>query len=200
MASYWSTPCFKGRTFKLCVLTRWDFNFCVRGSPLRGWLELSVPLYHQFIKLHVSPGERRLRPLTLGPTKVWNDLNWRSKEWCVSSAHADWLISVCGSNLCDALIKLSVHHQNTPQSLRKWTRCSSQTTENVKNLYFLASCSHSGSFFFFFFLSWCGVWRWKRLVKRTEDDAICQMFHWFPHVVFSFWSYSTVDRKVKSYS
>ena len=26
----------KGRTFKLCVLTKWDFNFCVRSSPLRG--------------------------------------------------------------------------------------------------------------------------------------------------------------------
>ena len=30
------TPGCKGRTFKLCVLTRWDFNFCVRSSPLRG--------------------------------------------------------------------------------------------------------------------------------------------------------------------
>ena len=36
MAIYWLTPGFKGRTFKLCVLTRWDFNFCVRSSPLRG--------------------------------------------------------------------------------------------------------------------------------------------------------------------
>ena len=36
MAIYWFTPGFKGRTFKLCVLTRWDFNFCVRSSPLRG--------------------------------------------------------------------------------------------------------------------------------------------------------------------
>ena len=36
MAIYWPTPGFKGRTFKLCVLTRWDFNFCVRGSPPRG--------------------------------------------------------------------------------------------------------------------------------------------------------------------
>ena len=35
MAIYWPTPDFKGRTFKLCVLTRWDFNFCVRSSPLR---------------------------------------------------------------------------------------------------------------------------------------------------------------------
>ena len=26
------TPGFKGRTFKLCVLTRRDFNFCVRSS------------------------------------------------------------------------------------------------------------------------------------------------------------------------
>ena len=36
MAIYRPTPDFKGRTFKLCVLTRWDFNFCVRSSPLRG--------------------------------------------------------------------------------------------------------------------------------------------------------------------
>ena len=35
LAIYWPTPGFKGRTFKLCVLTRWDFNFCVRSSPLR---------------------------------------------------------------------------------------------------------------------------------------------------------------------
>ena len=35
IAIYWPTPGFKGRTFKLCVLARWDFNFCVRSSPLR---------------------------------------------------------------------------------------------------------------------------------------------------------------------
>ena len=35
-AIYWPTPGFKGRTFRVCVLTRWDFNFCVRSSPLRG--------------------------------------------------------------------------------------------------------------------------------------------------------------------
>ena len=33
---YWPTPGFKGRTVKLCALTRWDFNFRVRSSPLRG--------------------------------------------------------------------------------------------------------------------------------------------------------------------
>ena len=36
MAIYWPTPGFEGKTFKLCVLTRWDFNFCVLSSPLRG--------------------------------------------------------------------------------------------------------------------------------------------------------------------
>ena len=36
MATYWPTPGSKGRTFKLCVLNRWDFNFCVRSSPLLG--------------------------------------------------------------------------------------------------------------------------------------------------------------------
>ena len=36
MAKHWPTPGFTGRTFKPCVLTRWDFNFCVRSSPLRG--------------------------------------------------------------------------------------------------------------------------------------------------------------------
>ena len=30
MAIYSPTPGFKGRTFKLCVLIRWNFNFCVR--------------------------------------------------------------------------------------------------------------------------------------------------------------------------
>ena len=36
MAVYWPTPGYKGRTFQLCVLTRCDFNFCIRSSPLRG--------------------------------------------------------------------------------------------------------------------------------------------------------------------
>ena len=35
MAIYLPTPGFKGRAFKLYVLTRWDFNFCIRSSPLR---------------------------------------------------------------------------------------------------------------------------------------------------------------------
>ena len=29
----------KGRTSKLCVLNKWDFNFCVCSSPLRGFMQ-----------------------------------------------------------------------------------------------------------------------------------------------------------------
>ena len=36
MAIHRPTPGFKGRTLKFRVLTRWDFNFCVRSNPLRG--------------------------------------------------------------------------------------------------------------------------------------------------------------------
>ena len=28
-------PGYKGKPFKLCVLKGWDFDFCVRSSPLR---------------------------------------------------------------------------------------------------------------------------------------------------------------------
>ena len=36
MTIYWPAPGFKGRTPKLCVLTRWDFNFCIHSSALKG--------------------------------------------------------------------------------------------------------------------------------------------------------------------
>ena len=37
MAIYWPTPEFKRRLFKLCVLSRWDFTFCVRTSLPTDW-------------------------------------------------------------------------------------------------------------------------------------------------------------------
>ena len=36
MAIYWPISGFTGGTFKLCVLNKWDSNFCVRSSPQRG--------------------------------------------------------------------------------------------------------------------------------------------------------------------
>ena len=49
MAIYWPTPGFKGRTFKLCVLTRWDFNFSASAAPHCGAFgskRLKVSLYN----------------------------------------------------------------------------------------------------------------------------------------------------------
>ena len=36
--------------------------------------------------------------------KKLDNNGWRSEEWCVSSARADWLLAVCHSNLGDKLI------------------------------------------------------------------------------------------------
>ena len=38
MYGYISLPTlgFEGRTFQLCVLNRWEFNFCVCSFPLQG--------------------------------------------------------------------------------------------------------------------------------------------------------------------
>ena len=51
MAIYRPTPGLKGRTFKLCALTRWDFNFCVRSSPLRGRTNQLTFLVHSHLLL-----------------------------------------------------------------------------------------------------------------------------------------------------
>ena len=51
MAIYWPTPGFKGRNFKLFVLNRWDFNFCVRSSPLQ---ETSLERMHSWTKVKLS--------------------------------------------------------------------------------------------------------------------------------------------------
>ena len=50
--------------FKLCVLTRWDFNFCIRSSPLRGScikassksVTLSPNTFHRYKKKKKSGG------------------------------------------------------------------------------------------------------------------------------------------------
>ena len=93
MAIYWPTPGFKGRTFKLCVLTRWDFNFCVRSFPLRGLDKTSVRRTH--IKLERGPDFQGtamgllLSALSIGAPKaqVFNinqKLNFSGKctGWC----------------------------------------------------------------------------------------------------------------------
>ena len=51
MSIHWAIPGFKGRTFKLCVLTRWDFNFCVGSSPLRDSLDNQsyTPTYYALV-------------------------------------------------------------------------------------------------------------------------------------------------------
>ena len=54
---------FKGRTFKLCVLTKWDFDFCVRSSSLRWFLHNGKRREHsQFQTVKFCNSDSALRP------------------------------------------------------------------------------------------------------------------------------------------
>ena len=72
MVIYWPTPGLKGRTFKLCVLTRGDFNFCIHSSPLRGLRKKKLTLLSTFqnaTSASASPTRshrRRLPPASCG--------------------------------------------------------------------------------------------------------------------------------------
>ena len=57
------TPGFKGRTFKLCVLTRWDFNFCLRSFSLRG--EASVMILSRNMSKSVGESRHPIRTPTV---------------------------------------------------------------------------------------------------------------------------------------
>ena len=98
-------------------------------------------------RVKMSPGEKVLCQLVQGLTEVsWhpsvcrhlslNDSSsqrkWvnslteteKSKEGCVSSVCADWIITVCHSNLSNMLITLSgqtLGHRPTPCTRRSWT-------------------------------------------------------------------------------
>ena len=43
---------FSGRTFKVCVLTKWDFNSCVRSSPLRVTFVILARLNRHCMRKH----------------------------------------------------------------------------------------------------------------------------------------------------
>ena len=81
----------KGRTFKLCVLTRWDFNFCVRSSPLRGRERererererayVSVANVTPHVKGREARSKWRYRGGSWGVGVGWGDfLNWAALQ------------------------------------------------------------------------------------------------------------------------
>ena len=124
MAIYWPTPDFKGRTFQLCVLTRWDFNFCVRSSPLRGLGErffsfigptvlnsllvhCTYPLYFRFV-LPVCLCPRVHCPFysVLVSNSVFMSLS--TVFHSINSLDNCPFFSLCSSDLISALLVLSM--------------------------------------------------------------------------------------------
>ena len=65
----------KGRTFKLCVLTRWDFNFCVRSSPLRGKGK-AAGVGNILPELVQAGAEAVITALTTICNKIWQTGEW----------------------------------------------------------------------------------------------------------------------------
>ena len=76
----------KGRTFKLCVLTRWDFNFCVRSSPLRGFQQ------HRPTTTAVCFNNTNQRPLQCISATPTND------QCSVFQQHRPTTTAVCFNN------------------------------------------------------------------------------------------------------
>ena len=81
MAIYWPTPGCKGRTFKLCVLKKWDFNFCIRSSPLIS--HLSYPSTARVVgALHtISKPVASIFPCSPLPSGTWRTPGL-SITWC----------------------------------------------------------------------------------------------------------------------
>ena len=104
MAIYWPTPGFKGRTFKFCVPTGWDFNFCVRSSPLRGRPEDKLlRMLEEALKLGL---ETKRRHETSFPVESKNMLK---------------NVTTCG---------LAEPSKSTPSQLWRWYHCETQVTRS----------------------------------------------------------------------
>ena len=106
MAIYLPNPGYKGRTFELCVLTRWKFNFCVRNSPQRG-NNSSISnvknyydcyyYYHYYYDYHAHPISDKCKSEairnTSKRTKHVDDGN-KISEYHETPAHQDWSVNM----------------------------------------------------------------------------------------------------------
>ena len=135
MAIYWPTPGFKGRTFKLCVFTRWDCNFCVRSSPLRGFnTTLDVILICGYVPPQGSPYYdtaecNRRNDLIDKCTYTWSlGEMWRfpfNVVWGHKGADIQ-LPSQCGRKW----LSPAIHRPSQPNSLMSQSRLSQDDTLN----------------------------------------------------------------------
>ena len=121
MAIYWPTPGFKRRTFKLCVLTRWDFNFCVRSPLLRGlvfrscwkvYRVFTISLFGCFWSLLPSPSVNHTAVGYSG-CRLESPVCWETKtvkrDGCtINSTQEFW--SQLNSNLWPVNITLLLRH------------------------------------------------------------------------------------------
>ena len=88
MAIYWPTPGYKGRTFKLCVLTRWDFNFCIAAPHCGCWVRsghTGVWVSGSGVRVTAAPKAVRVSNRVRSDqwvTRCW--CFWRGKVWSLT--------------------------------------------------------------------------------------------------------------------
>ena len=159
MAIYWPTPGFKGRTFKLWVLTRWDFNFCVRSSPLRGHIKTCLdPKYN----------------ITLGPTILTKPASRLSADWW-----SKWLLKTIMNSPFSSFLRLTYHDLHIIGLLVGWCFEPSQPRRIISGLKtnFSPSPSYSAyksrnhQILFSFFLFFTETTRCQNITYKDYDNT-----------------------------
>ena len=93
IAIQWPTPGLKGRAFKLCAVNRWDFNFCVRSSPLRSWPHVRHKhgSAHVFGRLFCHSYPISVRWVEIPPKDSLDCRTEMTTEWVECPVCACWL-------------------------------------------------------------------------------------------------------------
>ena len=112
MAIYWPTPGFKGRTLKLCIFTRWDFNLCVHSSPLRvcstnklSQLPMTRTAFNLARSLHVQVKKKVSvggKTTQLYPPSCYDPLPPASRSWPSSQCCSGSLFECSAQHACSS--------------------------------------------------------------------------------------------------
>ena len=122
MAIYWPTQGFKGRTFELCVLTRWDFNFCIRSSPLPGGGERERERENSQYNRTTHTGRIAIIAMAAAAAPpTWGEQNWQFPvlQQTANNVHVTWH---AGSLLTRTPLRISTVCWKQSLSTTLWCR------------------------------------------------------------------------------
>ena len=128
VAINWTSPGFKGRTFQLFVLNRWDFNFCVCSSPLAGQKTEAVAVSAATTTAAAAAAE----------VYTQSYQQRESNKCIVLSCYLKRYIFECCHQMTDKRVKhIMVHELSTPTLTRSFNVLQNNEVENI---YFFIKC------------------------------------------------------------